>query len=65
MLEGPSLFKETLLQGEGSECRGNTPLNFISGFIFFKVVATTKPGNDSVILGAFYPAGNHPSFMND
>lgn len=43
--------------GADPERRANTPYNFITGQIFFKEVATTKPGNPAIALPAFYPAG--------
>lgn len=38
-------------------CRGNTPLNFVLGQIFYKEIATLKPGASAIALPAFYPAG--------
>eukprot|EP00884_Botryococcus_braunii_P003792 jgi/Botrbrau1/13413/Bobra.0082s0019.1 len=36
---------------------GNTPLNFILGQVFYKEIATLKPGSSAIALPAFYPAG--------
>jgi hypothetical protein len=48
---GPSIYKSW------HACRANTPLNFILGQIFFKEIATLKPGSAAIALPAFYPAG--------